>query len=769
MFSKNFICRTHEKSSYENFIPAPYFRRSFEIEKDVQCAEITLCGLGFYELFINGERITKGFLAPYISNPDEVLYYDKYNVLPHLKKGKNVIALLLGNGMVNAFGAETWKFTEGEFCSSPKFAMDFCATLSSNEKISFCADESFKTAPSPILLDDLRCGEYYDANFEIKNWNKTEFDDSKWENAIKAQTPKGKPTLCSAEPIVITREISPVKVYPAKISKVCSDKPIPEASPFKNDTQTEGYLYDFGVNAAGLCRLKINGKKGQRVIMQFGELLDSNGNLDLSAMLYSPAQFAQKDVYVCKGGEETYMPSFTYHGFRYCLVIGIDENQAKEDLLTYCVMNSDLEIRSEFNCSNEIINKLWDAALVSDLANFYYFPTDCPHREKNGWTGDAAVSAEHFVLNLSCENSLREWMKNIRAAQRESGIIPCIIPTATWGYSWGNGPAWDNAIVEIPYQIYKYRGDISVFSENAKMIEKYLHYLKTKVDENGLIHYGLGDWCQAGEQWPDNYSSPLEFTDTVISMDILRKSAFLFKKINFTEQKEFAESFYNQLYSTAREKLINKESLTALGDCQTSQAMALYFRLFTKEEEVSAFEHLVRFIKEKDGLMITGMLGTRVIFHVLSKFNRSDLALKMITDKRVPSYASWINSGCTSLCEAFIPIGKYPISLNHHFFGDISSWFMQNILGIKINPESTDCKSVLINPHFIPSLSFAKGKTKTVCGEISVSWKRDGDTISLSVFVPEGLKVSLSLPQEFKLNENSPKTLKAGENNFTII
>ena len=218
MLSTKFISAKKDYTTFYSPTPAPYFRKSFNVA-GVTSAELTICGLGFYELYINGKRSTKGYLAPYISNPDDILYYDKYDITPHLKVGKNVIGVQLGNGMLNCPGGLIWDFEKARYRSAPKLALHFFANLKSGETVEFEADESFKVADSPIYFDDLRSGEFYDARKEITGWNIPDFDDTKWSNAIKAETPRGETVICPAEPIVITKELKPVCIRKAKISK----------------------------------------------------------------------------------------------------------------------------------------------------------------------------------------------------------------------------------------------------------------------------------------------------------------------------------------------------------------------------------------------------------------------------------------------------------------------------------------------------------------------------------------------------------------------
>ncbi|MDD5603263.1 MAG: family 78 glycoside hydrolase catalytic domain [Eubacteriales bacterium] len=749
----NFITATKEFCSFEKFVPAPYIRKSFTLAEKAEKSDLVICGLGFYELFINGKRITKGYLAPYISNPDDVLFYDQYEIHELLDIGENVIGVILGNGMQNAFGGTVWDFNTARWRSAPKLSLlleiKTASGAGKGEKtLTITSDESFKTAPSPIYMDDLRCGEFYDANKEIKNWNMPGFDDTAWNNAIIAEDiPRGEQVVCKAESIVAAYELKPVSVTRSSITSngTPHKKLIGQGSQGKivlpeDEYCTEGWLYDFGVNIAGLCRLKIKASKGQKVILQFGETL-KDGGLDLSSMNFEPEGFNHRDIYICKGGgdEEVYMPSFTYHGFRYCLCIGITEEQAVPELLTCVVMNSGLKQRGGFDCSDETANLIYKAAIRSDLANFYYFPTDCPHREKNGWTGDAAVSAEQMLVSLTAENSMREWLRCIRKAQDNRGALPGIVPTSGWGFTWGNGPAWDAALTYLPYYIWLYRGDREVLAENAASILRYINYIFTRIDSDGLIRIGLGDWCPVGRRASD-YKSPLEFTDTVISMDICMKASEIFDALGMEPQAALARSLHSILRTAARQKLIDLNTMEAAGNCQTSQAMAIYYDVFEPAEKQQAFAVLLKIIEQCEGHFDCGMLGMRVIFHVLSDFNESGLAYKMITRTDYPSYGNWIAQGATTLWESFKPEGEKCGSRNHHFFGDISSWFIRCITGIQLNPYKNNVEEVNIRPSFIQDLKYASGYHTAPAGDIKVSWRREEDaSIELDIIIPQSM------------------------------
>ncbi|MBO4367888.1 MAG: family 78 glycoside hydrolase catalytic domain [Clostridia bacterium] len=741
MFPLNFISASREYSTLEKMVPAPLLRRSFCLEGlPAIRAKVTVCGLGFYELYINGTKITKGLISPYISNPDDILYYDEYDIAPYIREGENVLGLMLGNGMLNCPGGDIWDLQDVRYRSAPKAALRCEIELDKGESVIFEADEAFLCAPGPIYFDDLRAGEFYDANREIPGWNEPGFDASGWTPAIQAETPRGECRLAAAEPIGAVREIKPVSIRRGFIGEDPHfRKTLPVVEPQGEEAVREGWLYDFGVNAAGLCRLKIKGKPGQKVILQFGETLDAEGRLDLRGMTFLPKALNHRDIYICRGtGEEIWMPSFTYHGFRYCLVLGLEEGQAKEELLTYVVMNSLLRSRGSFTCSDPVINALQEATLVSDMANFYYFPTDCPHREKNGWTADAALSTEQMLLNYEPEASYREWLRNIRKAQREDGALPGIIPTGGWGFEWGNGPAWDSIIVYLPYYIWKYRGDTAIVRENAEAVVRYINYITTRRDELGLIHIGLGDWCHSARSGEPK--APLEFTDTAMCMDICRKAWVIFNACGMKAQAAFADAVYGEFRSAARKYLIDTHTMTALGDCQASQAMAIFYDLFDEAEKPEAVRVLVDMIHQNSDLMDFGVLGNRAIFHVLSAYGYTDLAMNMIKGPAYPSFGYWLEQGATSLWESFWPEGAAPASCNHHFWGDISGWMYEALGGIHVNPKDTSPDEILIKPCFAKGLDHVSARHELPLGELSVEWTRDDDGITLKLKVPESCR-----------------------------
>lgn len=726
---KQFIKATEEKCSFEKHVPAPYMRKSFNLDFIPQKAEISVCGLGFYRLYINGEEITKGALAPYVSNPDDLCYYDTYDVAEKLTCGENVVGVILGNGFYNNFSGGIWDFSIANWVGTPRLALEFSAEKD-DKKFFFNADESFKVHSSPITFDDYRMGEYYNANLEIPDWNKPGFDDSGWANALPAENPHGEFKLCNAEPIKVTKEIKPVKIT----------------------AEDDGFLYDFGENNAGVCRLCIDAAKGQEIVFQHCEIL-TDGKFSMKNIGFGERpgydwydEYNQKDIYITKDGKQTYIPGFTYHGFRYVLVKGITAEQATEDLLTYLVMSSDLKTIGEFECSDTTLNTLYEMGQRSDRANFYYFPTDCPHREKNGWTGDASMSADHMVLMYNVEKSWEEWLHNIRKSQDDRGALPGIVPTGSWGFEWGNGPLWDSVLFNLPYMLYKFRNNTRVVKDNAHAMVRYLEYALTRRSEDGTIAIGLGDWVPVGKEAND-YDVPLAFTDSVSIMDIAKKAAEMFNAVGMKHQAEFAENIYKDMRKTIRRELVDCENGLVKGNCQSGQAIALYYGIFdTDEEKQKAFAHLLDFIRNKNDSFDCGYFGLHTIFHVLSDFGYGELAYKMIAKKEYPSYAAWIERGETTFPEAFQTEDVNWPSHNHHFLGDISRWFMCRVAGLNVTSHNT----VEIRPDFLAELDYAKASCELPDGKVSVSWKRDGKNILLDINCDEKIDYSIVLPKGYK-------------------
>ena len=730
LFSQKFRSFSRKTCTLNEWVAAPYMRRDFKLSKMPQKAELTVCALGFYELFVNGKKITKGHLSPYIVNPDQVLPYDTYDVSSLLNVGDNVVAFILGNGMQNGFGGFIWDFDKTSFLSAPKLAFAL-ELITGDEKTVIEADESLICHPSPIVFDDLRYGEKYDANKEVANWNLPGCDLTDWTPSIHRSTNRGEAILCDNRPIVPTGELKAVSITPVE----------------------GGYLYDFGVNVVGLTRLCVKGEAGQHIVIDHSELLE-DGKISFKSIMFDRPHLAhlnpyvQRTEYTCKGeGSEEYIPSFTYYGFRYAYVTGIEAHQATTDLLTCVVMNTKLGDRGNFSCSDEILNKLQQMTRRSTLGNFQHFPNDCPHREKNGWTADAALSAEQTLLNFEPEDNYLMWEKCIVRAMNEQGALPGIVPTGGWGFHWGNGPAWDSVLVYLPYFTAVLRNDLRVAEAAKEAMVRYVQYLTSRLDARGLLEIGLGDWCPAN---PD-YTTPLIFTDSTIAYDLANKAAYLYDRLEMPKEADYCRTFAAQMRAAIRKHLLeDADTMRFISGRQSVQSMAIYYGLCDNaEEKEKAFAILLDEIHKQDDHMAVGVLGGRVIFRVLCDNGYEDLAIKMITRLDPPSYGVMIADGLTTLAENVRePYG----SLNHHFWGDISALMIEYFAGIRPNPNLQNASNIDIRPLFPTALQHAKAYYKATSGKVEVSWERKGEEVILRLMYPRGSQGWVIAPRGYFVN-----------------
>lgn len=730
-FSRKFVCEDIEASTFEKNVPSPLFRKSFELEAKADRAEVLICGLGFYDLFVNGKKITKGLLAPYISNSDDICYYDRYDINEYLTEGENVIGVMLGDGY-QAGKTHVWDFKYNLSNSAPLLALG--VEIECGEKTLAFEADSFVCKKGPVIFNDLRGGVHYDARLEEEGWNMPGFDEKDWHTPIcGAYRPRGYAKLCEAEPVKPYREIKPVSVHKgarAEYKPPFSDEVTSGFKTFEKPTELEGgYIYDFGENNSGILRLKVKGECGQKISMQCCEQLN-DGKADYSNICFVPDGFSQRDIYYLKGDEEeVFETMFTYHGFRYVYVTGITEKQATSDLLTYLVISSDLEERGSFECSDDTANTIYEMGRRSDKSNFIYFPLDCPHREKNGWTGDASVSAEHMIMTMGTEKSWREWLNNVRASQKESGELPGIVPTGGWGYIYG--PVWDSVLFTLPYFAYKYRGETEIIKENAASMLRYLEYISKKRSEKGLITYGLGDWLPVvrddGEKFTD-FSR--DFMVSTVLFDTCRKAKEMFDAVDLPLHALFAETLGNELYAAVRREYVDTEKCAVKECTPTTQAVALFYGVFDEEEEQTAFDVLENLIHMHGDSITSGHLGLRVIFHTLSRFGKADLAYEMITRKEFPGYGYWAEKGETTMLECFEEYdGYYARSKNHHFMGDVVNWFMSSPGGMKVQNSG----EVKISPDFIGALEWCRASHSLPNGSVSVYWERKDGKVELSV------------------------------------
>ncbi len=704
-----FICAGNEYCTRENHVGAPLMRKVFSCEKNWKQAVIKIAAVGFYRLFFNGKELTKGYFAPYISNPDDCVYFDEYEVA---LKETNALCIVLGNGFSNAMDGGVWDFECAPYRAAPKVA----AEISVGGKIILQTDETFEVYPSAITFDDVRAGERFDARLLREELFTATCGGDEARHAVLAPSPKGELRRCGSQPVRIIETVAPVAVLP------CGD----------------GYVYDFGIHGAGVYTLNVTAHAGQEIDLTFAEVLQ-HGVPDFSNTACgekSPKGYVQHDVYICKEGAQEYTPSFTYHGFRYIFVRGIEKEQATPSLLTALMLSNDAPQTGKFTCDDQILCGIEACTIRSNRSNLIVIPTDCPQREKNGWTGDTFLSAEQFLYHMDCGASLREWLLNVRKAQKPSGQLPGIVPTAGWGFAWGNGPAWDGVLIELTYQLYRFYGDVNDVSDNICAILRYFEFLKSKRGENGCIAFGLGDWCETGTYGEDGYSTPNEVTDTLLCIELARKAALLCDVV----QKDVQDLllFREELIAAFRNKYIKGGVTTA--QTQTAQAMAICCGAVKEEELPNAHRALRELVERADGHFKVGVIGAKFLFDALTEGGNADMAYRAIARNDFPSFGYWLDRGATTLWEAFNELseeegvfvrkdGGRILSLNHHFWGSVTAWFYRTLAGIDVVNSST----VKIAPHFVDGLGSVCGTFGNGKCSVTVDWKRCGEAVQLTV------------------------------------
>ena len=701
---------------------APYFRKEFNIDKKIKSATTYICGIGYNKLFINGMQVGDNNLDPGFTRFDRRVLYTTYDITQYLSdKDKNTFAVVLGNGFYNQLIDDVWDFHKAPWRKTPRFIMKTIITFEDNTTKEMLSDDSWKVSNGPIVFNAIRNGEYYDARLEKDGWNLSDYDDSDWGKAEIVDAPGGKLTSQNCPPIKISEIIKPISIK--------------ELSPGT-------FIFDFGQNFAGWCRLKASGTPGTEITLTHGEKLNEKGLIDNGKIdhLIQKGLF-QTDKYIMNGkGEEIWEPSFVYHGFQYVEVKGFPGTPTIDSLIG-CFAHTSFEQCGSFSCSNEFFNKIQDVTLRSYKSNFHSIPTDCPQREKNGWTGDAHLAAEMGLYNYNSATSYAKWLDDFMDEQRESGELPGIVPTAGWGYDWGNGPAWDSAYHLIAWYTYLYKGDLGILEKHYDRLKLYVDYLTDKASDKGIINLGLGDWIPPFGQEDDGptprslSSTAYYYKDTII----VAKIAELLEKTEdshkYTElagkiKEDFNNMFYNQ-----------RTGSYSYGS-QTTQSCAIYQGLVKEGEEDKVFNQLLSAIEHEDGYLNCGILGTKYIYHALSDGGRSDVANKLANNKEYPSIGEWLEDGATTLYESW----DGNASRNHIMFGDISAWFYETIGGINPDSENPGFKHVLIKPEILDGVTDAKTEHYSMYGLIKTKWNIENDNFNIEISIPPNTTATVSIP-----------------------
>ena len=693
---------------------APYLRKTFQCEKAPSEAKIYLCGLGWHQLFVNGVRVDNRELAPVVTQYDHHDSYIEYDVSRLLKPGRNAAVVLLGNGWYNCHTTETWSFDKAPWRDWPKLLCDIVADGALLAK----SDTSWLVHDSPITFDALRNGEHYDARLEIPGFSDPDFDDSDWAHAVQCNPPGGLIVKEDLEPCRIMREYPPVGI------------------PFRKPGET---VYDFGTNLTGWCEIEVEGRPGDSVTLQYAEQLRANGSITQEEIgMFIRKDGFQKDHYILKGeGVERFHARFTYHGFRYVQVTLWSSGKELPNLRSIKAqfVHNSFRQAGTFESSDATLNRLQQITMQSYLSNFTGIPTDCPHREKNGWTGDAQLACETGMWNYHAQNAYLHFVRLLSDTQRPSGQLPGIAPSGGWGYNWGSGPAWDSMLFEGVWQIYLFRGDAEPAHEQYDAMKRYVEYCRG-MSENNLVRFGLGDWCH----WDRFRIAPVELTSSgYYYNDIVRLTRFatLFGKESdaeeYTALAESVKKSFNQTFYKG-DGIYADGSMTAL-------SAALYFHLAEQDRELTA-RKLAELVRARQHRADFGILGAKYVPRVLADYGFAEDAFRMITQPEFPGWGYWVKQGATSLWEHWNGCS----SQNHIMFGDISAWMYQYLGGATPCFETPGFRRFRLRPCLVPQLDFVKMSHETPHGPLRVSWQRTAEGVRCDFEIPENCTAVLELP-----------------------
>jgi len=569
------------------------------------------------------------------------------------------------------------------------------------------------------LFNSIYGGENYDARLEIPGWDKPGFNDANWEPAQIVDAPNGKLIAQMMPPIEVTQIIKPVKLT----------EPKPGV-----------FVFDLGQNFSGYTELKVKGLAGTKITLRHGERLFKDGMLDTADIIehvkrMGTNQQFQTDNYTLKGGgTETWHSRFTYYGFQYVEVTGFPGTPTL-DSLRGVFTHTAVPVAGKFECSNPLLNKIWAAGRWSYLSNLQGIPTDCPHREKNGWTGDAHLAAEQGIYNFMPAGIYTKWINDLDDEQQPDGRLPGIVPTSGWGYSWGNGPAWDSAFELIPFYLYEYYGDAKPLRDHFAGIKRYVDYLASRATNN-IVSIGLNDWA------PFNTKTPADITDTAYFYRDTLVVALAAKLLGKTDDASEYAARAEQIKKSFNEHFFHADSGTYGNGSQTSLSCALYQDLAEPATENRVLENLVANVEKQNGHIDTGILGAKYILNTLTDHGRSDVAYRMASQKDLPSWGWWIEQGATTLWETWRGVA----SRNHIMYGDVSAWFYKALAGINADPNAPGFKHFFISPHPVGDLTFARGEYDSIHGKIVSDWKIKNDKLFLNAVVPPNTTATICVP-----------------------
>jgi len=718
--------------------PAPLFRKEFVLEKTVEKARLYITGLGYYEAYLNGDRIGDSVLEPAWTNYSKRVFYSVYDVRPQLKEGANCIGVTLGNGWYNPLPLRMWgrlNLREYLTIGRPCFIVQMELTFTDGTRKIVISDESWKVKDGPILRNNIYLGEVYDARLEVKDWNLCGIDTRDWRSAVRATKPNGKLRVQPLHPIRVTATLKPKKI----------SQPTPGI-----------YIVDMGQNFAGWVRYQFKAPKGTQIRCRYGELLYEDGTLNPMTSVCgqikgtrtnrngdevliggpgSPEIAWQADTYTAKGnGWETYTPRFTFHAFRYIEISG-SPGDVSPDMILGLRLNSSVPKAGSFSCSNEMFNDIQTVSQWTFLSNLFSVQSDCPHRERFGYGGDIVSTNEALMSNYDMAAFYAKTVQDWSDSVLDEGMLTDTAPYVGIQYC---GVGWALVHPLLQVNLYRYYGDRRTLEDQYAVSRRCLGLVQNKYPDF-IIKDGLSDHESLNKTPPGELVTPLYF----YSAHLLSKMADILKRS--AEKKEYEDLMAN-IKSAYLDKFWQNDLGCFAPGTQTSQSFGLYLGLVPEGNQEDAMDYLEKLIQEKQGHLTTGILGTPFMLDVLCRQGLSGMAYEIVNKQSFPSWGYMLEHGATTLWEHW-EFSDNTYSHNHPMFGSVSQWFYNWLGGIQAAPEAVGFDKIVIRPQVMDDLQWVECSYNSIRGKIKSSWHKKEGNIFFKIQIPVNAEATVHLPR----------------------
>lgn len=693
----------------------PVFRKSIIIGKKIREALVHISGLGHFEFFINGQKVSEDFLDAGWTQYSKTVLYKSFDITSMLNQGENTLSAMLGNGFYN-IPRERY-FKQLISYGAPKMRAYVAITYTDGTSDTIVTDRSWKVCSGPITYSSIYGGEDFDARILPDTWKTRDFDDGSWSTPVISE--------CNAR--MVHQQSSSLKVRDI----------LPIVKKYRNSRGN--WIFDLGQNFSGIVEIKIRGKRGQHILLRPGELLNNDSTVNQNA---SGSPYYWK--YTLSGkGQESWHPQFTYYGFRYIEASGDAELGTLE--LTGMHTTSSVTEVGQFNCSLPIFNETYsliDWAIRSNTASIL---TDCPHREKLGWLEVAHLMMYSISYRYQLDGLYRKIMNDMRDSQTSNGIIPSIAPEyVRFAGGFEDSPEWGSAFIILPWYVYRWYGDRSLMEEYYQDMRKYLDYLTSRAEE-GIIQYGLGDWYDIGPNNPGYAqltsngvtATAIYYYDTIIMHNIAELLGYDDDAKIYSEQARMIKNAYNKKFYNSQLKYYDRNS-------QTANAISLYFGLVDESERNAVYKNLVDGIRKGNYALTSGDIGYRYLLQVLEENGDAEIIYCMNTKYDVPGYGWQLACGATALTESWQAYGF--VSNNHCMLGHLMEWLFSGLGGIRQDKESNGYKKIIISPQMVDGVDNASTTYESPYGKITCNWKKRDNCIEIETEIPANTQADIILP-----------------------